>query len=218
VTPAKAEPSAPRTLREDIESAVKSVNGRSRDEVGRFAKEQKAAADAAAADPLSFVQAKPAVPAKAERPADMPKAWGQQQAAYWATLSPEAKAYITERETRMEEFHAKHAGIAQWQEAAAQNGTTLPEVLDRVHRVETTMLQSPDQGLVMACEMVGMDRNATVQALQRALSMLGAPVQGMAQGQQQPNQQGLPPIIQNMANKLNQIEQSLMSQESPGRG
>ena len=164
------------SIRDGIEKGLKALQSeRTRDEAGRFAVEAKdkpAPAQTPAAQP---VVAKPAV---VERPATMPKAWGADKAALWTGLSPEVAAYMTERENAMEAFHAKHAGLAQWQQIAESNGNTLPQVLERVHQVETAMSTDPARGFLAAAEMVGLDRHATVGALVGALRSLGVDMGG----------------------------------------
>lgn len=201
-------PKAP-TIREGLEASMKALRERPRDEIGRFT--QKQIDDAAKAlDAKALPQPAPVVAAKPERPADMPKAWGADKAAQWATLPQEARAYVSERETQMEAFHAKHAALAPWQEAATANQTTLPEVLERVHAVESAMLQSPDKGLIRACQMVGLDRAGAVAALQGALASLGVQAAQPANGQTPPAT--LPPELQSMQTRLDGVERMFQTQ------
>lgn len=197
------------TMRQDIEASLKTLRDRPRDEAGRFAAQQAAdAAKAALKTPVA-----PLVVVKPERPADMPKAWGADKGAQWATLTPEAKAYVLERETQMEGFHSKFGGLAQWHEAAAANNTTLPEVLERVNKVESAMIADPAQGFILAGEMVGMDRNATARALISALQKLG--VQLPSHSDQAPNTQQpaqLPPELQSLQQRIDTIEGTFKQQ------
>jgi hypothetical protein len=208
------------STREALESSLKAVRDRPRDEVGRFA--QKQPDRTAVAKPAVPTPAQPAAavapgaqPKAIERPADMPKAWGADKAAIWSGLPPEAHAYLTEREAQMEAFHAKHAGLAQWQEAATQNGTTLHEVLERVHAVENAMATDASQGLIQACQMVGLDRASAVQALQGALQKLG--VQGSGATPPQPGQppagEVRDPRYDELARQFQTVTQTLQQQE-----
>jgi hypothetical protein len=203
VTPA-VDPQAKRpTLREGLEASLKTIRERPRDDAGRFAttsptaKQPTAAAATAATAPSTSPTPLPAVAAKLERPSNMPKAWGADKAALWTGASPELAAYLTERETQMEAFHTKHAGLGQWQEAATANGTTLTEVLERVHTVESAMASDPSQGLIQACQMVGLDRASAVQALTGALRNLGVSVGQPTPGATPPN--GVDPAAQSPA-------------------
>jgi hypothetical protein len=210
------------TLREGLESSLKAIRDRPRDDAGRFTQAQKDAAAAAKAQQPAPVTPQPVV---AQRPPDMPKAWAADKAQYWASMSPEQRAYITERETQMEAFHAKHAGLAQWQEAAQQNGTTLNEVLERVHAVESAMASDPASGLVQACQMVGLDRQGAISALQGALKSLGVVQTGLSNpaeaypsaGRDQsatPNQQPVTdPRYAELEQRFNSITQTLQQQE-----
>ncbi len=221
-TPAPAADKKPVTLREGIESSLKAIRDRPRDEVGRFAQTPAKQPDPAAV-------AKQAVPAPAQpaaappmRPADMPKAWKAEAAQHWSTLPPEARTYITEREAQMEAFHAKHAGLGPWQEAATQNGTTLNEVLERVHAVETAMASDPSQGLIQACQMVGLDRGSAVQALQGALKALGVDG-GQPAPQPQPGQQPAQHPVQDprydeLARRFETVTNTLQQQEMAKAG
>lgn len=216
--PAPQADKKPVTLREGLESSLKAIRDRPRDEGGRFATSPAKQPDPAAGVKQAVPTPAQPVPAvKPERPADMPKAWSADKAQHWSTLSPEARAYITEREAQMEAFHAKHAGLGQWQEAATQNGTTLNEILERVHHVETAMSTDPAQGLIQACQMVGLDRNAAVQALSGALKALG--VDG-GQPAPQPNGQAPPaqppqdPRVDGLQRQLQTITQSIQQQEA----
>lgn len=209
------------SLRDNLESSLKAIRDRPRDEVGRFAQSPAKQPDPAAV-------AKQAVPAPAQpaaapvqRPADMPKAWKAEAASHWSTLPPEARAYITERESQMEAFHAKHAGLGPWQEAAAQNGTTLHEVLERVHTVENAMATDPAQGLIQACQMVGLDRGSAVQALTGALKALGVDA-GQPGQLQQPGQPAPQPIqdprYDELAKRFETVTQTLQQQEMQKAG
>lgn len=199
------------TLRESVESSLKGLRERARDEGGRFTQSK-------APEPqLPVEQPKPA---KIERPANMPKAWGADKASIWTGLSPEAVAHISEREAAMEAFHAKHAGLGEWQKAAEANGTTLNDVLQRVSVVENALLQDPSQGLIQACQMVGMERGGAIQALTGALRALGVNVGGGGQ-QQPPQQQGQPqqpqtelrdPRVDEVLTKLSTIESTFGKQ------
>lgn len=212
-TPAAVEPPK-QTMREQLEASHKKIMDRPRDEVGRFTQKQaeEAAKAAAQVPPNAQAQEQKQVvqPVKAERPADMPKAWGADKTAQWNSLTPEAKAYITDRETQMEGFHAKFGGLKDWHEAAAANNTTLPEVLERVSKVENAMIQDPTQGFIMAGEMVGLDRESTARALVGALQRLGYQIPGVQQTQQAQPQ--LPTEFRQLAERLNGIEQTFHQQ------
>jgi len=206
------EPVADKTsLRDQIAQNMKAIQDRPRDDAGRFAPTKaEQAAQAQTAQAPATQQPAVAIQPKAERPGDMPKAWGADKAAYWSTLTPEAKAYITERETQMEGFHTKFGGLNQWHEAAQANGTSLPEVLDRVSKVENTMISDPSQGLIMAGDMVGMSREDTARALVGALQKLGYQIPGVQQSQNV--QAALPPEFDQLAQRLNGIEQTFQQQ------
>lgn len=204
------------TVREGVEAAFKAVRERPRDEGGRFAAAEAAKKAALSAPQIPAVmEPKPvATPVKVERPADMPKAWGADKTALWAAMTPEQRAYVTDRETQMEGFHSKFGGLSQWHEAAAANNTTLPEVLDRVNKVETAMIQDPSQGLTMACEMVGMDRNATAKALMGALQKLGVQIPAHSDQTWQPEQpQALPPEVAALRQELDGIKSIFARQQ-----
>jgi hypothetical protein len=142
-----------------------------------------------------------------ERPADMPKAWSAEKAANWNTLPQEAKAYIIERETQMEGLHSKVGGLSKWADAAAQNNTTLPEVLERVSTVENAMLSDPASGMLMAGQMVGMSRDDTARALIGALQQLGYNIPGIQQSPQaQQRQAQFDPEVQSLRQELNTIK------------
>lgn len=211
------------SLREGLESSLKALRDRHRDEVGRFAPTPAKPADpATVATPAVPAPAQPAAVVAPQRPADMPKAWKAEAGQHWATLPPEARAYITERETQMEAFHAKHAGLGPWQEAAQQNGTTLNEVLERVHAVETAMATDPSGGLIQACQMVGLDRAGSVQALSGALKALGVDA-GQLAPQPQPNGQTPQAPIQDprydeLARRFETVTQTLQQQEMQKAG
>lgn len=222
-TPETAPPAPPETttdapkpvsIREGIESSLKAIRDRPRDEVGRFAPTPAKQPDpATAATKAAPAPAQPAVVAPPVRPADMPKAWAADKAQHWAGMTPEQRAYVTERETQMEAFHAKHAGLGQWQEAAAANNTTLNEVLERVHTVETAMATDPAQGLIQACHMVGLDKQSAVAALAGALRNLGVQVGPSAQQPQSQTPsappQSLPPEVQQVLQRVQTLEGTL---------
>lgn len=212
---APAEPAPKQSMRDQIESETKKLLDRPRDEAGRFAQKQaEDAAKAAAktAEPVA-IQPAPVKPmAKVERPADMPKAWGADKAQHWATLTPEAKAYITEREAQMEGLHSKVGGLSKWAEAAAQNNTSLPEVLERVSNVENTMIENPSQGFIMAGEMVGMGKEDTARALVGALQMLGYKIPGVEQAPQSQRQPAYDPEIQTLKQELASIKGHFQSE------
>lgn len=220
-TPVTPEPKAAEpaikglSVREGVEAALKTIRDRPRDEIGRFAQKQ---ADDAALKAATVPQTFPATPVaavKPERPADMPKAWGADKSQLWAAMTPEQRAYVTDRESQMEGFHSKFGGLAPWHEAAAANNTTLPEVLDRVNRVETAMIQDPSQGLTMACEMVGMDRNATAKALMGALQKLGVQLPAHSdQTWQQPEQPQVPPEVAALRQELDGIKGYFAQQQA----
>lgn len=213
---APAEPAPKQSMRDQIESETKKLLDRPRDEAGRFALKQaedaaKAAAKTAEQAPIQPAPIKPV--AKVERPADMPKAWGADKATHWATLTPEAKAYITEREAQMEGLHSKVGGLNKWAEAAAQNNTTLPEVLERVSNVENTMIENPSQGFIMAGEMVGLGKEDTARALIGALQMLGYQIPGVQQSPQaQQRQPAYDPEIQTLKQELASIKGHFQSE------
>lgn len=144
----------------------------------------------------------------------MPKAWGADKAAIWSGLSPEALAYISEREAQMEAFHGKHAGVSKWADIAAENGTSLPEVLERVHQVENVMASDPASGLIAACQMVGMDAQSAVAALQGALAKLGVAgnsPEGVS-GELKPQQPVADPRVEVLTQRLSSIEQTFQAQ------
>lgn len=212
-TPQKSETPAvakePQSIRSQIEASMKTVRDKPRDDAGRFALETKVAAKSdtkamgvspapgtTAEEPKPGVQPESAKPMKVDRPADMPKAWGADKGVIWSALTPDQRTYVNERETQMEGFHAKFGGLSQWHDAATANNTTLPEVLERVNQVETTMIRDPAQGLVMACQMVGLDQQDAVRALSTALQRLGVQVgPRQAAPAAQPNGQ-TPPVQQ----------------------
>lgn len=200
------------TVREGVEAAFKAMRDRPRDEAGRFAAAEAEKAKALLVAPQTPLA--PVVQPKPERPADMPKAWGADKSQLWAAMTPEQRAYVTDRESQMEGFHSKFGGLAPWHEAAAANNTTLPEVLDRVNRVETAMIQDPSQGLTMACEMVGMDRNATAKALMGALQKLGVQIPAHSDQTWQPEQpQALPPEVAALRQELDGIKSIFARQQ-----
>lgn len=213
--PAPAEPKPADkgpTMRESVAEALKSVRERPRNEIGQYAKVEKAPEVAPAAQPAPDAAQKPA---KVERPADMPKAWGADKAAIWQAMTPEQRAIVTERETQMEGFHSKFGGLKQYADVAAQNGYTLTEVLDRVTKIEDTMAADPARGLLMASEIVGLSHSDTVRALQRALMHLGVnpgQMQPQPNGQAHPQQGALPPVIETLAARLAKIEESQATQ------
>jgi hypothetical protein len=216
-----------RSLRDDLAAAVEAhKQSQARDDkTGRFASSapsptadvkpgQPAAGDASPITPAPA--AAPPQPLAADRPANMPKAWGADRAAIWSTLPPEAVAYISEREAQMEAFHAKHAGLSRWQEAATENGTSLPEVLDRVYQVESAMASDPSSGLIAACQMVGMDAPGAVAAMQGALRKLGvagpAPTADDGTGQPQPQAPAADPRVEVLTQRLSSIERTFQDQ------
>lgn len=203
------------SLRDELAASLSKIKNQrpdaSRDEAGKFTKAQ----EAQAAQPGT--QAPAAAAAAPDRPGDMPKAWGADKAAHWSSLSPEAKAYIAEREAKMEEFHGKFSGLQRFHDMAAANGNTLPAVLERVANIENQMLQDPTVGFVMAGQMVGMTPEQTAQALFGALKRLGYDPQQPQAGQER-QEQGQPmnlatlPEFQALKRDLDGLKQSATQQ------
>lgn len=189
-TPTTPEPKVEKpSIRDTIEKGLKTLNAeRSRRPDGTFAPaEQKPVANGHDKAAPAQVQTPPAnQPAKTERPANMPKAWGADKAALWTAMTPEQQAYVTDRETQADQLHQNYGGLKKWHETALENGTTLPEVLDRMHAVETKMYESPPDGLIAAMQAVGLDHGSAVKTLVSALGKLGVNVNGaqVQQGQQ----------------------------------
>jgi hypothetical protein len=184
------------SLRDSLEAGIKGLRDRARDPAtGKFAPVEKAPTP----NGLDPSQPQPIAPAKIERPADMPKAWGADKASLWAAMTPEQRAYVTERETQADQLHQNYGGLKRWHETALENGTTLPEVLDRMHAVETKMYESPPDGLIAAMQAVGLDHGSAVKTLVSALTKLGVNPNGaqvpQGQQQQQPQQQFRDPRV-----------------------
>ena len=228
-TPAQTVPDTPDapepklSMREGMEATLKAIRERPervRDESGRFAPAgtdkapERPAAAVLAPAPVQPAAAAPSV--KPARPTDMPAAWGADKATAWTALPPDAKAYVAQREQQMEAFHANYAGLKPWQEAATANQTTLPEVLQRVHMVETAMGRDPSEGLVAALQMVGIEGQGAAQALVGALRRLGVNLGGQPQPAAQPNGQAQPqgdPRYDDLARRFETIQQTLAQQE-----
>lgn len=192
------EPKEP-SLREGLEAGLKGLRDRVRRPDGTFAPATEAPATLKPADG----QPQPITAAKPERPANMPKAWGADKAALWSAMTPEQQAYVTDRETQADQLHQNYGGLKKWHETALENGTTLPEVLDRMHAVETQLYNSPPDGIIAAMQAVGLDHGSAVKTLVGALQKLGVNLNGgqVSQGQpqaQQPQQQFRDPRVDQM--------------------
>lgn len=187
--PAPAAPAEPKadqgpTLREGLEAGLKGLRDRTRNPDGTYAPGK-----APAAVPTGATPAQPLASAKVERPADMPKAWGADKAPLWAAMTPDQRAYVTERETQADQLHQNYGGLKQWHETAIENGTTLPQVLERMHAVETALYNDTPTGLISAMQAIGLDHDSAVRACVGALRHLGVNLGGaQPQGQPQAHQ------------------------------
>lgn len=174
------------SLREGLEEGLRNIrDGRVRDpQTGKFApKVQPNGVDPATVGPVA------AAPAKVERPANMPKAWGADKAALWSAMTPEQQAYVTDRETQADQLHQNYGGLKKWHETALENGTTLVEAIEKMHAVEAKMYESPPDGIIAAMQAVGLDHQSAVRTLVGALQKLGVDLSGAQVRQAQPQQQ-----------------------------
>lgn len=152
-------------------SAEPVAEGRSRDDLGRFAKQEPvaetvapetpeatgtlapdpAATDPAATDPALTLTAEPAAPA-AIRP---PPGWEAPAKAAFDALPDVVKAAVAKREDEVNRGFQKLAdykGLDPWADAYREAGYTLPEVLTQFTQADQRLRTNFTEGVVALCE------------------------------------------------------------------
>lgn len=179
-TPAVERPlSSHEALDKAIADAVVKVDERARDEQGRFTAKQvaDAAAKAAAVDPTAPVALiSPVVAASPDAP---PTAWPKDKHALFASLSPEAKAFVQLREQQASEGFKRFEGLSEFAEMATGNGTDLKGVLSTVKQLEDLVAADPIQGFGVLMQRAGFDPTVV------ARKFLGIDAQGQPSVQRQ---------------------------------
>lgn len=151
-----------------------------RDEMGRFAARQREEAAKLAAEGQAIEQAaKPAVDGVAA-----PASWGNERAAMFKALPPEAQAYIAQREQQISDGFKRYEGLGSYAELAERNGGNLRGVLDAVKQLEDLFHADPVQGFSVMCQRAGFDPR------QIASALIGSPEQAPT-----PQTQAIPPQV-----------------------
>ena len=155
------------TQSEGIDAAINAAfEGKdfNRDEMGRFsAKQQQDAAEAAAKQAVTD----PTAPQGPQGPSAVgpPAAWGKEKAALFASLPPEAQAYINQREQQVSDGFKRYEGLGEYASIAEQNGKSLRVVLDTVKQLEDLMEADPVRGAMTIFQRAGVDPVQIAQAI-----------------------------------------------------
>ncbi len=131
------------------------VDGRNRDEFGRFA-------------PVA-----PEQQPQVEQPQQQyqpPTSWSPTAKQEWARLSPQMQEAIWNREQEMARGQEMYQGLRQWVEHAQQNGTSLPQVLNDYYNVHQQLASNFVPAIADLCRYFGYD---PVQVAQYALGQMG---------------------------------------------
>lgn len=217
--------SGTQTLDAPVVETQQSRDDRARDEAGRFAKQQ---ADDAAAKSVAAPQApkpanailstgaaaQPAPAAAASVPTDKrPDSWKKDYDAHWASLSPEVKAYVHQREKEYQSGVSAYRGEAenarQLNEAVApfmpvlqQHGVEAPAMIRNLFSAHQRLaLGSPQDKVQMGVKLI-QDYGIDPQALFQVLSGQQPTYQLQAQQPQyqSPSQQG--PELERVVDQL----------------
>lgn len=183
---------------EGIDAAINAaLEGKdfSRDELGRFsAKQQQDAADAAAKQAAVDPQSQPIT-------TTAPAAWGKEKAALFASLPPDAQAYINQREQEVSDGFKRYEGLGEYASIAEQNGKNLRGVLDTVKQLEDLMEADPVRGAITIFQRAGVD------PAQIARAILGGSTQ--QQSAQHADPAAIPPQVMQTIESLQREIQTI---------
>lgn len=138
--------------------AAERTSDRPRDEAGRFA---KAEADRKAAEARAPVD--PNKPADTPMPpapdGDTPGAWKGKadRAAIWATLTPEARKAISDREAEVNNGFKMYEGLGPYVRQAQEGGTTLANAVKDYWQVEQGLRTNFGEGIKALSQRFGID-------------------------------------------------------------
>jgi len=203
------------------EAAADAKSERSRDELGRFAKEVKEAQDAAAAQQAAQAPAKPAeqaqeAPQEQGQPAQQgqrpPPGWSPQAKSEFDKLSPAVREAVIRREEEVNRGLSKLAeykGLDPYVNMARSAGTDLPQALERYVAAEQFLEKSPVEGLLWLAQNYGITPQRLVQAMSGQAQI---PQQPYQQGMPQPQPAAIPPVIQQRLDALTQTVQTIQSE------
>lgn len=194
-----AEAPAPSKVAEETQQQK---DDRARDEAGRFAKTESKVAAPQAQKPnaiLSPGTASPVPAAAAPTPTDIPRpaSWKKDYDAHWASLAPDLKSYIQQREkeyqsgvstykSEAENARALNEAIAPYMPLMQQHGVEPPVLIrNLVSAHERLSLGSPQDKVQMGVKLI-QDYGIDPQALFQVLSGQQPTYQPQAQQQHQP--------------------------------
>lgn len=176
------------------------------DKITAPAAEQAAPEEAAPAQVSDQPQTEPVAPLEVS---DAPHSWSAEKKALWASIPPEVRPYIAQRETEaheqisrmgMEIARYKPVGelIDAHQEMFDRNGFAPIEGMKKLFEAQQVLEQNPMQGIAAIADQFGIDLAATF-------------------GGQQTEGQGGDPQVANLQQQVRQLEQRLAQNQNTQR-
>lgn len=176
VAPVEKENEAPVSIRDSLRAAMKPEEAkpdRTRDEVGRFAKETEKPAEVKAG-PLK-TEAQPAAAAQETKPAEaapvqapttrVPPGWSAEAKAKFNELPPEVQAAVAKREEEIDngfKVLQDYKGLEEFTPLVRQAGTTHADVMRKAISWEQAIQRDPVNTVINVAKMAGVNLHALV--------------------------------------------------------